>query len=132
MYDEAKHKRQVREALAQRGLGAWMSNTKWRELLGAINALPFPPPYQRKDVLHAEPEPSTFDADVWYLGDWVEGIHPLFSIEWLRIRPRYLAHVGQLLPLTVVDCEAALEQALQTLGQPYEKADGSIWIYGYR
>jgi hypothetical protein len=31
-----------------------------------------------------------------------------------------------------VDCGAALEQALQSLGMPYEKADGSIWIYGYR
>lgn len=132
MDDVAKHKRQVRQALAQRGLGAWMNDTKWRELLAVIDTLPFPPPYQRKDVLHAEPEPSTFDADVWYQGDWVEGIHPLYSIEWLRIRPRYLEPVGQWLPPRVVDCGAALEQALQSLGQPYEKADGSIWIYGYR
>jgi hypothetical protein len=91
-----------------------------------------PPPYQRKDVLHSEPEPSTFDSDVWYLGDWVEGIYPLFSIEWIRIRPRYLKHVAQLLPEAVVDCEAEFEQALQSLGQPYEKSDDSIWIYGYR
>jgi len=128
----AKHKRQVRQALSQRGLGAWMNDTKWRELLAVIDTLPFPPPYQRKDVLRSEPEPSTFDADVWYIGDWVEGIHPLYSIEWLRIRPRYMEPAGQLLPPTLVDCEAALEQALQSLGQPYEKADGSIWIYGYR
>ena len=132
MHDEDKHKHKVRAELSKRGLVSLMNDTKWRELFAAIDTLPFPPPYQRKDVLHAEPEPTTFDADVWYHGDWVEGIHPLYSIEWIRIRPRYLKHVGRLLPEIVVDCEAELERALHALGQAYEKANDSIWIYGYR
>ena len=132
MYDEEKHKAEVRAELTRRGLGSFMNDTKWQELVAEIKKLPFPPPYQRKDVLFAKPEPSRFDADVWYHGDWTEGILPFFSIEWIRIRPRYLKHVARLLPRAVVSCEAELEQALQSIGQSYEKADDSIWIYGYR
>jgi hypothetical protein len=132
MYDPNKHKLKVRAAAAERGLGSYMNDTKWRELLIEIGKLPFPPPYQRKDILHAEAEPCTFDADLWCWGDYIEGILPLFSIEWIRIRPRYLKHVGQLVPNVVVDCEAQLEAALQALGQLYVKADDSIWIYGYK
>ncbi|GGC77299.1 hypothetical protein GCM10011396_25570 [Undibacterium terreum] len=132
MYDEDIHKQQVKAELARRGLGSYMNTTKWREFLIEINKLPFPPPYQRKDVLHPEPEPNNFDADVWYLGDWEEGIHPFFSIEWIRIRPRYLKHVGQLLPKVSVDCGTELERALQIIKQPYEKFEDSIWVYGYR
>lgn len=132
LYDEAEHKREVKAELTRRGLGSFMNDMKWQALIGEINKLPFPPPYQRKDVMRAEPEPGTFDSDVWYLGDWAEGVHPLFSIEWIRIRPRHLKRVGRLLPEAVVDCGAAFEQALQALGQHYEKRDESIWIYGYR
>lgn len=132
MYDLDKHRLDVREALTKRGLGSYMNDTKWRKLIDAIARLPFPPPYQRKDVLQLEPEPKTFDCDVGYVGDWSEGIHPFFSIEWIRIRPRYLRHAAQLLPKVVIDCEADLEFALQSLQQPYEKSNGSILIYGCR
>lgn len=132
MYDSDKHRLDVREALTNRGLGSYMNDTKWRKLIAEIARLPFPPPYQRKDVLQLVPEPETFDSDVSYLGDWTEGIHPLFSIEWIRIRPRYVRHDAQLLPKVVIDCQTDLEFALQSLRQPYEKSNGSIWIYGYR
>ncbi|WP_370551210.1 DUF6678 family protein [Comamonas sp. CMM02] len=132
MYDSDKHRLDVREALTNRGLGSYMNDTKWRKLIAEIARLPFPPPYQRKDVLQLVPEPETFDSDVSYLGDWTEGIHPLFSIEWIRIRPRYVRHAAQLLPKVVIDCQTDLEFALQSLRQPYEKSNGSIWIYGYR
>ncbi len=132
MYDEDKHKHEVKRELTKRGLGSVMNDTKWRELVAVIQRLPFPPPYQRKDVLRSTPEPESFDSDVSYWGDWSEGIHPFFSIEWLRIRPRYLKHVAQLLPSTVVDCENELEEMLRSIGQPYEKTYDSIWIYGYR
>ncbi|WP_191724472.1 DUF6678 family protein [Comamonas avium] len=132
MYDSDKHRLDVREALTNRGLGSYMNDTKWRKLIAEIARLPFPPPYQRKDVLQLVPEPETFDSDVSYLGDWTEGIHPLFSIEWIRIRPRYVRHAAQLLPKVVIDCQTDLEFALQSLRQPYEKSNGSILIYGYR
>ena len=132
MYDEDKHKHAVRAEAAKRGLAACMNDTKWRELLAEIAKLPFPPPYQRKDLLQAEPEPAAFEADVAYHGDWDEGLLPLFSVEWIRIRPRHLRHVARRLPETPVDCEAELVRALQALGQAYEQADDAIWIYGYR
>lgn len=132
MYDEDKHKLKVKAELVKRRLGSFMNDTKWRELLAEINKLPFPPPYQRKDVLHPEAEPANFDSDVPYFGDWVEGIYPFFSIEWIRVRPRYLKQVGKLLPMTMIDCEAEFVAALQSIGQVYIKTEDSIWIYGYR
>jgi hypothetical protein len=62
MYDEDKHKLAVKAELTRRGLGSQMNDTKWRELLAQINQLSFPPPYQRKDVLHSGPEPNTFGS----------------------------------------------------------------------
>ena len=132
MYDEIKHKLEVKNELTRRGLGSYMNDTKWQELLAEISKLSFPPSYQRKDVLHVEPEPCNFDSDDSSWGDYEEGIYPLFSIEWIRIRPRYLKHVAHLLPNAIVDCEAELEAALQSLGQLYVKTDDSIWIYGYK
>ncbi len=132
MDTEEKHKARVKQALTSRGIGSLMNNTKWRKIQAVMDTLPFPPPYQRKDVLLPEPEPKSFDSDVSYWGDWTEGIYPFYSIEWVRIRPRYLKRVAMLLPESLIDCEKELEKELQKIGQPYEKSDDSIWIYGYR
>ena len=132
MCDENKHKLKVKAELTRRGLGSLMNDTKWRALIAGIDKLPFPPPYQRKDVLLADPEPSVFDSDVSYHGDWQDGLYPLFSVEWIRIRPRHLQHIAHLLPEAVVDCETELEQVLRSLGQHYEKIGDCIWIYAYR
>jgi hypothetical protein len=127
-----KYRLKVKAALSARGLGSYMNDTKWRELFAEIDNLPFPPPYQRKDILSDDPDPKIFDEDVRYHGDWSEEIYPFFTIEWLRIRPRYLKHVGRLVPYEIIDCQAELEQLLKRLGQAYEKFNDSIWIYGYR
>ncbi len=122
----------IHTELARRGLGAHMNNTRWARLLTAMRGLSFPPPYQRKDLLQPEPAPPHFDADVHYHGDWLEGIHPLNTIEWLKIRPRHLQHVALLVPPRLVSCEAELRHALAAIGQAYEVDDDAVWIFGYR
>ena len=109
-----------------------MNDTQWTTLIQVIEGLEFPPPYQRKDILKSDPEPSSFESDVSYFGDWHEGMRPFFSIEWIRIRPRYLKHRGMLLSPSVLDCQRTLEASLQAIGQAYELSADSIWIFGYR
>jgi hypothetical protein len=132
MYNLENHKNSVKQELTRRGLGGLLNDTKWCVIQSVMRSLPFPPPYQRKDILHNAPEGLGFDADVFYHGDWEEGIHPFFSIEWLRIRPRCLVHVARLLPPKVHDCELELIAALESASIAYEKRDDCIWIYGYR
>ena len=66
----------ARAAVESRGLVSLMNDTKWRELVSAVRKLPFAPAFQSKSVLEAEPFPSSFESDVWYSGDWSEGLCP--------------------------------------------------------
>jgi hypothetical protein len=62
-----------------------------------MQALPFPPPYQIKDIHSDKPCPAEFSEDVWYLGNWEdECLMPFFQIEWICVRPRYIKQLGRL------------------------------------
>ena len=95
-------------------------------------SMTFPPPFQRKDVRAAAPEPETFDEDVTYHGDYGEGLDPLDSIEWIRIRPRYLRFRGHRVPHEVVDCEVELKALLAREGLEFSTDRGCIVLYGVR
>ena len=129
-----KHRSKVNYEISRRGLGSHMNDTKWSELVAAIDTMPFDPPYQRKDILDSEPQPVNFDKDVTYTGDYhdPQSIYPFYSIEWIRIRPRTLNYVAALLPYKLQDCETQLLKSLDKIGQHYELRDESIWIYGYK
>ena len=133
MYDIEKHKNAVRDAVAERGLASFMNDTKWKELALAVSKeLPFPPPYQRKDVLESTAYPPEFNDDVSYRGDWTEGILPFFSIEWICVRPRYTKYARSRVQQTVVDdCSDALRAILARYQIPFIERDDSFWIYGY-
>jgi len=127
-----KHRNNVLKAVSARGLTSLMNQTKWEKLIVSMTeALPFPPAYQRKDVLSDRPEPGSFEEDVWYHGDWKDAIHPCVSIEWLRIRPRYVKPRGALVPPGVVDEEEAFVEILHRHRIPYRHGGDSFWIYGY-
>lgn len=82
----------VLDVVSEKQLCSIMNNTKWEKLQsGVLNTLPFPPPFQVKYVLEDTPIPATFENDMWYWGDW-EGLFPFYSVEWIRVRPRYLPH----------------------------------------
>ena len=96
------------------------------------NELPFAPPFQFKAVLKTLPEPEQFETDVDYWGDWSdESLSPLFGVEWLRIRPRYLRHRGRLIAPEVQSVESEFLAILHRYHIPYRQDGDSIWIYGY-
>lgn len=129
--DNLRHR--ILREVAARGLTSYMNRTKWLELQAAVRSeLPFRPPYQRKDLFHDKPEPATFEEDVWYVGDWSEGILPFETIEWIRIRPRYVARLTPASALTVHDCAAQLRELLRHHSIAHEERGDSVWIHGYR
>ena len=126
-------KQRVLLEVSARGLTSCMNRTKWLELQAAVRTeLPFRPPYQRKDLFRDEPEPASFDEDVWYVGDWSGGILPFETIEWIRIRPRYVARLTPASAPTVYDCAMQLGDVLRRHSIAHEERGDSIWVYGYR
>lgn len=132
MNTNATHRQKVLDEVSRRGLVSMMNNTKWQELRGAVcRELAFGPPFQLKQVLESEPHPASFSEEVSYLGDWSdESLFPFYSIEWMRIRPRYWRRTsaGRLETPSV---EAELLAILQRFHIPLRRDEETIWIYGY-
>ncbi|WP_025028241.1 DUF6678 family protein [Caldalkalibacillus mannanilyticus] len=125
-------KKNIQSVLSEKQLHPIMNNTKWKELQSAvINTLPFPPPYQVKYVLEETPEPISFDNDVWYFGDWNEGLSLFYSVEWIRVRPRYLKHRGVLIDDELIDITVEFLRVLHHLNIPYIEESNSYYIFGY-
>ncbi|KGR74962.1 hypothetical protein CD33_14625 [Ureibacillus sinduriensis BLB-1 = JCM 15800] len=120
------------KVITERNLVSIMNDTKWRELQDAvINNLLFPPPYQIKYLLENQLHPEEFEADVSYWGDWKEGIVPFYSVEWIRVRPRYLKYRGRLVSPEVVDITDDFVKLLMELSIPYRLRSDTYYIYGY-
>ena len=126
-----RDKAKVWAAVEARGLVSLMSDTKWQELVAAVKKLPFAPAFQIKDVLGAAPMPPSFEEDVWYAGDWVEGLYPYYSVEWVRVRPRIVRHRGNFVSPEVEDIEGAFVAVLHEVGVPHRKRGDCIEIFGY-
>jgi len=123
---------QVRAAVEARGLVTLMNDTKWRELISAVNSrLPFRPAFQLKTVLCDTPYPERFEEDVTYGCDWFDGHESFYWIEWLRVRPTILRHRGKMLAPQKEDIEEAFVKILCEVGIPHRKTCGCIEIRGY-
>lgn len=126
------YKKKVIAALAERNLVPILNDTKWRELQEAVmNNLLFTPPYQAKYLLENVVHPEEFEDDVWYLGDWDEGILPFYSVEWIRVRPRYVKDRGALIDPEVIDITDDFLDLLKKISIPYRLDHDSVYIYGY-
>lgn len=129
--DPDRQRAKVRTAVEARGLVSLMSETKWRELVARVEQLPFAPAYQLKDVLNDAPVPLSFEADVWYEGDWGAALQPYHSIEWIRVRARLVKERGRHASPEVVDIEGAFVETLRRVGVPHRKRGECIEILGY-
>jgi hypothetical protein len=125
-------KRAVMAEVERRVLTSFMNDTRWRELRDAVETLPFPPVFQRQDVLGPR-EPLWASDQMSCFGDWShEGLEPFFMIEWIRVVPKLWAWQGQLIPMKQVgDCTVELREALDRLRLPYREDGRGFWIYGY-
>ncbi|WP_144511009.1 DUF6678 family protein [Bacillus sp. FJAT-22090] len=127
-----QNKLRVIKTVAEKNLVSIMNDTKWRELQDAvINNLLFPPPYQAKYLLEDILHPEEFESDVWYWGDWKEGIEPFYHVEWIRVRPKYLKHRGRLVSPELIDITDDFIKLLKELSIPYQLDDDTYYIYGY-
>lgn len=127
-----RNKQKVLEVITERNLTEIMNDTKWQELQSAVlNDLLFPPPYQVKYVLEESLIPEEFESDVWYWGDWIEGLMPFYNVEWIRVRARYHKNRGRLVAPEVIDITEEFMKLLTDYSIPYRKDDESIYIYGY-
>ena len=122
----------VLAAVSERNLSSVMNNTRWNRLIEAVRtSMPFPPPYQRKDILSEGPFPANFEDDVPYHGDWGSALRPYHSIEWLRVRPRYQKPQGQLVAPEIVDESERFLAIVRALRLPHRVESDCVWIYGY-
>ena len=133
LLSDARQKQRVRDILAQRSLGSYMNDTKWRELCLGMRALAFPPAYQSKSVFEDLPCPVDLPYAPGYVGDWActpeasLGLH----IEWLRIAPRYRQHRGRLIAPEILDCSKEVLALLSRLGLPVVEQGGFFVLLGH-
>ena len=133
LLSDARQKQRVRDILAQRSLGSYMNDTKWRELCLGMRALAFPPAYQSKSVFEDLPCPVNLPHAPDYIGDWActpeasLGLH----IEWLRIAPRYSQHRGRLVAPDIVDCSDEVLALMSRLCLPFVEQDGFFMLLGH-
>jgi hypothetical protein len=128
---DRRDKEKVRAAVGARGLVSVMNGTKWRALVARVKTLPFPPPFQVKSVLAATPVPASFDSDVWYLGDWNEGLSPYYDVEWIRVRARIVKTHGKYAKAEIEDIEDQFLAILMDIGVPHRKSGDCVEIFGY-
>lgn len=120
------YRKEIKQALSERGLTSHMNDTKWRELCVAVfEEMPFVPPYEEKYVLKNEPQP--------FLGDWAVtpecmlGIH----VEWIKVYPKKVTHRGHLIAPHIEDHSDQFRNILIRLGIPFTEDGDDFIIYGH-
>lgn len=139
-YRNKKSAREVTtETVESRGLTSCMNNTKWREFRNAMeHEMPFPPPYIYKTIFEEETGAYfDFSEDVRQLGAYDAESFAGFdfrSIEWVKVRPRYIEYEGGLLAGRNLLHDATEEfiALMEKYSIPYEEKDGAYMVYGYR
>lgn len=133
-----RNKKTLRERIAsltgQKGLTSYMNNTKWHELLNALNEGMRDIEIQYKTLFDDLPP-----DEYWNLyGDEDIAHMELAQIEWMKIKSTITnyRHVGALLPpeITVCDKKAELLQIFREYSIPYEYDEGgqAFVVYGYK
>jgi hypothetical protein len=135
-YDKEKAFRYISEYQ----LVSIMNNTKWIEFREAMmNELPFKPPYIIKSIYEQEDD-SLYYTDIYddvsYTGNYDEECFEYlenFTIEWVKVNPRYYEETGGRLVSKKVfhNCEEELVSVLGKYNIPYEYESGVYVIRGY-
>lgn len=145
VWDRNAEKEEILSQIANKGLIKKVDEEQWDELVNAvITEMPFQPAFIIKYVTHPfmwyKDNPSVqgedFIADVNYCGNWNGENFPskdyYYTIEWIKVRPRYLKHRGRLIKPELIDASKEFEEILNKFNIPYEIKNGAYCIYGYR
>lgn len=127
-------KEQVSEIVEQRGLTSFMNNTKWRELLNALNENIDDIEIQYKTLFEIEPPDQYWELN----GDEYIKYMNYAVIEWLKIKTTLtkVKSIGVLLPLQV-DTSDKTEDILHifkiyNITYEYDDSEQAFVVYGYR
>lgn len=129
-------KKKIQKIVDSRHLYRVMSNSKWCDLLLAMETeMPFEPPFILKrldeEIL---PEENIIEEELTYLGDWsFESIcnGNFFVIDWIKIYPFYYIHQNHLENPKKIDATEELEEILNIHRIPYKIKNGIFIIRGY-
>ena len=133
-----RNKKTLRERISslteEKGLTSYMNNTKWHELLNALNEGMRDIEIQYRTLFDDLPS-----DDYWELYGDEDIVHmDLAQIEWMKIRTAITnyRHVGALLPpeITVCDKKEELLEIFRKYSIPYEYDEGgqAFVVYGYK
>lgn len=129
-------KKKVKKIADERNLYRIISNSKWCDLLLAMETeMPFEPPFILKRLDEdISPEHDDFDDHLAFLGDWsFENIcnGNFFIIDWIKIYPYYYKHQKSLENPKKVDATVKLKEILDFYDIPYSVKNGAFIILGY-
>ena len=133
-----RNKKTLRERIAslveEKGLTSYMNNTKWHELMDAINEKA---PYNgiQYKTLFEDTEPEVY----WHLRSDEKIVHiDLAQVEWMKIRHTLTdrEYIGYLVPDKVYkyDNKSVILEILQEYSIPYEydELEQVFVVYGYK
>lgn len=112
--------------LERENLASLMNNTKWRELIAAIQGVArYRPRFRVKCVREGEPAADSWD------GSFPLHVPTFRHIEWLELDPIMRTRRGAIVPDLTEDFSTPIEVALAMAGVPFERVGSAIRIVGY-
>jgi hypothetical protein len=119
--EQEQYRERVMRYTHREQLASVMNDTKWKELVEAMRAMPAGKPlYRIKDVLDSCPELGPWDNE-WFCHLW-----PYYGIEWIEIDPTRQRQLGP-----GADQTDAIVVALRECSIPFSFQGRYIRVWGY-
>jgi hypothetical protein len=124
--EQKKDDERLQRYIEREQLCSVMNNTKWREMVEALQSIArFQVKFRVKCLRDAQPP-----LDYWQ-GSFPYHVPTFKVIEWLDINPLMKIHRGQLLDDEVIDFTDQVISALELKNIPHLREDEAIRIWGY-
>jgi len=124
--EQDKDELRFRHYLERKNLASLMNDTKWRELIAAIQSIDgYPPRFRVKCVRDREP-----DADRWDLS-FPFHVPRFREIEWLEFDPLVQTRSGAITSGPGEDFGQRIESRLAHANVPFQRVGNAIRVVGY-
>lgn len=125
--EQQKDAQRLARYIEREQLVSLLNNTKWREVIHAIQSIAgYVPRFRVKELRAPEPTDTEWDHSFPY-----HVPHQFNVIEWLEFDPVVRIPRGQLVAPQTNDCTDALIAALHAVSVPFEQRRSYIRIWGY-